>query len=442
MVRLAPLLLLLLAPLARADEGYTAAQRPRVTPVVELVRENRDAVVNITATQIVSVRDNFFNLFDMPGNREMKSNSLGSGAVIHPNGFVLTNAHVIAHANELKVIFADGTTLPAEVVATMEKNDLAIIRVHPSHPLRALKMGHSNDLMVGESVVAIGNPLGLKHSVTTGIVSALGRDLRESQAVVFHDIIQTDAAINPGNSGGPLLNILGELIGVNTAIRSDAQNVGFAIPVDRVRDLLPNLLGVETRGRVKLGLSWGRDADNGKGVTIAKVEPGSPAAKAQLQPGQVVTKIAGTPALTLIDALVATLEQPTGKTFPVTVMERGGSRDLQLTIEELPAPDGSALAAKRFGLKLQAMAKADLQKYGLRAPIGLLVESVVRGSPAAQAGIQPKDFIVQIDRVPVRELNTAGQLLEQVSPGDEIAFVVAGMRDGEFFRSAVVLRAK
>jgi serine protease Do len=431
-------------PASASDSGaYTAAQQPRVTPVVDVVRRNRDAVVNVAATQIVTVRDSFFSLFDMPGTRQMKSNSLGSGAVIHPDGYVLTNAHVIAHANELKVIFADGTSLPAEIVASLEKNDLAIIRVHPAHPLHAIKLGHSNDLMVGESVIAIGNPVGLKHTVTSGIVSAIGRDLRESDAVVFHDIIQTDAAINPGNSGGPLLNILGELIGVNTAIRTDAQNVGFAIPVDRVRELLPELLGIETRGRVKLGIVWGREVDDpDHGVTIARVEPGSPAQKAQLLAGQVVTAVAGTPARSLIDVLVSALEQPVGKPFPVTVAASGVTQDLKVTIEPLPEPDGSGLAYKLFGMKLARMKAAEMRQYNVRSPIGVVVSSVAKGSPAARVGIQPGDFVVQVDRYPTRELTVVGQLLEQVRPGDEISFVVAGVRGDQLFRSPVVMTAR
>jgi serine protease Do len=318
-----------------------------------------------------------------------------------------------------------------------------VIRVHPQHPLRAIKLGRSNDLMVGESVIAIGNPVGLKHTVTTGVVSAIGRDLHETEAIVFHDIIQTDAAINPGNSGGPLLNILGELIGVNTAIRSDAQNVGFAIPVDRVRELLPELLGIETRGRVKLGVVWGREVDSPeRGVSVARVEAGSPAQKAQLLAGQIVTDIAGTPARSLIDVLVTTLEQPVGKPFPVTVIANGAHRDLSLTIEPLPAPDGSSLAFRRFGMKLAKMSSAEMRKFSLRAPIGVVVSSVSRGSPAGEAGIESGDFIVQVDRYPSRDLTVVGQLLEQVRAGDEIAFVVAGLREGQFFRSQVVLRAK
>jgi serine protease Do len=441
---LAVVALALLPWSAGAAEPYTAAQRARVTPVVDVVRQNRDAVVNVSATQFVQTRDPWFSFFNMPGGEHRtKSSSLGSGTVIHPDGYVLTNAHVVNHANELKVTFADGSSLPGEVIASLSENDLAIIRVHPQHPLHAIRLGRSNDLMQGETVVAIGNPLGLKHTVTSGIVSALGRDLRESESVIFHDVIQTDAAINPGNSGGPLLNILGELIGVTTAIRSDAQNVGFAIPVDRVRELLPDLLGIETRGRLKMGIVWGHEADGPQhGVVIARVEQGSPAERANLRAGMVVTAVAGAPATTVVDALVAALQQRVGEPFALTVADGGSAHDVPITIEPLPLPDGSNLASRRFGMKLAPMSAADLRKYGLRAPIGVVVTSVAHGSPADREGIEAGDFITQIDRYPTRDLNVVGQLLEQVKPGDAIAVVVMAIRGDEATRTRLILSAR
>jgi len=430
-----PLLATLLVAASASADTYTPAQRPRVTPVVEVVRQNRDAVVNIATTQIVEMRDSFFDLFDGVRRRHMKSNSVGSGAVIHPSGYVLTNAHVVAQASELKVIFADGTELPGEVVASLAETDLAMVRVRPKAPLKALKLGRSSDLLVGESVVAIGNPVGLGHTVTTGIISAVNRDLDGDNGPRLHDIIQTDAAINPGNSGGPLLNILGEQIGVNTAIRADAQNVGFAIPVDRVRSLLHELLGVETRGRVKLGIIWGGETElPAKGVVIAGVEPGSPAQKARLSSGDVVTGIAGLPATSLIDTLIATLEQPVGKPFAVTVQDGLRTKDVRLSIEEIPKPNGGALVFARLGVRLEEVTTSRGK--------GLTVTEVAKGSPAAKAGIRSGDFIVQMGRYGLRDLDTVGLLLERAEPGDEIALVVVRMQGPVVTRSQVLLRAR
>ncbi len=428
------------ASAASAQEAYSEAQRARVTPVVEVVRRHRDAVVNVAATQVMEVRGGgFLDLFETPHSRRMKTNSVGSGAVIHPSGYILTNAHVVAQATELKVIFADKSELPAVVVASLPDDDLAILKVRARGPLKALKLGRSNDLLVGETVVAIGDPLGLQHSVTTGVVSAVGRDFAESARAKFHDIIQTDAAINPGNSGGPLLNVMGELIGVNTAIRTDAQNVGFAIPADRVRALLPELLGVEHRGRVRLGIRWG-EAD-GRGVQVAGVEPNSPAQRARLVPGQVVTQVAGVPATSLVDVLVTTLEQPVGRPFAVTVQEGGASREVRLMVEELARPDGARLALERLGLRLGQLEAATGERLGLRGP-AIVVREAPRGGPASRSGIERGDLVTQLGRYGVRELEALGELLEGVRAGDEVALTVIRVRGGTLYRSVVAIRAQ
>jgi serine protease Do len=430
-------------PAAPDLRAYSEHQRPRVTPLVELVRRSRDAVVNVAATQVMEVRDPFFDFFDTTSRRRMNTSSVGSGAIIHPAGYVLTNAHVVAQASELKVILADGTELPAEVVASMQEDDLAILKVTPRAPLSALPLGRSGDLMVGETVVAIGNPLGLQHTVTTGIVSALGREL-ELGKVKFTDIVQTDAAINPGNSGGPLLNILGELVGVNTAIRGDAQNVGFAIPVNRVKARLPQLLGVKTRGRVQLGIGWGPEQGQGAGVIIERVEPNSPAQRAKLQAGQVVTAIAGRRVPSLIDALVTTLEQPVGRPFALAVRDhgQGGEREVRVTVEELPAPDGPALALAKFGVRLVELTDGDARRFGLRRRAGLRVTEVRRGSPAALAGLATDDIVLQLDRFGVPDAESLGLVLEQVKSGDEMWAVVVRSRGRTLYRSTVVLQAR
>ena len=233
----------------------------RRTPVVEVFDGAKDAVVNISSTQIVKTRspfgiDQFFNdIFDLPTRpRQFKRTSVGSGFVLHQAGYIVTNAHVVARTAEQKVIFADQREYDAQVVATDHEHDLAVLKIDPPQPLVPLRLGSSDDLMVGETAIAIGNPLGYQHTVTAGVISALDRTLELRGDLSFEGLIQTDASINPGNSGGPLLNVLGELIGINTAIRGDAQNIGFAIPVDQLRDILPDLLDVERRYRIYTGL--------------------------------------------------------------------------------------------------------------------------------------------------------------------------------------------
>ncbi|RMF78297.1 MAG: hypothetical protein D6744_10270, partial [Planctomycetota bacterium] len=281
---MALVLLLGAAPGAFADAQDRARRR---TPIVEVFEANRDAVVNISTDKVQVVRTlGYESLWDevfgrpreIPIKRHIQS--VGSGFVIHEDGVIVTNAHVVARTDEIHISFADGTTAPAEPVSIDIEHDLAVLHAQVDRPLPYLRLARSDDLMVGETVVAIGNPLGLQHTVTSGIVSALHRDLQFSESVIYRDLIQTDAAINPGNSGGPLLNINGELIGINTAIRGDAQNVGFAIPVDRLWDLLPTMLNVERYERVEFGLRV-----EGPAARVAAVREKSPAAEAGVKPG-------------------------------------------------------------------------------------------------------------------------------------------------------------
>jgi len=444
--------LALLPCIAVADPPITDAQKPRVTPVVEVARRNRDAVVNISATQIITVRDGFWgmpfqDLFEMPRPRRMKTNSVGSGAVIHPSGYILTNAHVVAQASELKAIFADGSELPARVVASSPEEDLAVLRVQsPGRPLSSVKLGRSADLMVGETVIAIGNPFGLQHTVTTGIVSALGRELETGDGQKFTGIVQTDAAINPGNSGGPLLNILGELVGVNTAIRDEAQNVGFAIPVDRVKTDLPELLAVEKKGRVRLGIRWGAEVldhmGRPMGVLVEGFEPGSPADKARVRKGAVVAGLAGRQTPAIVDALVAALEQTVGDPFVLSLVEAGQPRDVKVTVEETPRPDGAALAMQRFGFRPREMDAELARKMGMRAGEALVVSEVARGSTASRAGMQSGDLVTQVGRYGVHSTEGLGELLEQVGPGSRVRFAVVRVRPPTMYSFAVVLEAR
>jgi S1-C subfamily serine protease len=223
------------------EEGEQVRRR---TPVVEVFEASRDAVVNISSTEVVEVRDPFDRFFDgvfdrrhRTRPRQYRNTSVGSGFVIHSDGYIVTNAHVVARSTDRTVTFADGREFDAQVLASDRDHDVAILKIEASEALKPLAMGQSTDLMIGETVIAIGNPLGYQHTVTAGVVSAVDRDLMFSKDHMMRGLIQTDASINPGNSGGPLLNVLGELIGVNTAVRGDAQNIGFAIPVNQVRRL-------------------------------------------------------------------------------------------------------------------------------------------------------------------------------------------------------------
>lgn len=430
-----------LALLLLAAPPLSAAQQKRVTPVVEVVRDEAEAVVAITATHVVTQSQSIFDVFDVP--RAIERSSIGSGSVLHEAGYVLTNAHVVAQASELSVTLRGGRELPAHVVAALPNEDLAILKadVPRGVELATVTLGESDDLMVGETVVAIGAPVGLQNTVTAGIISALEREISPARGVSFKGLVQTDAAINPGNSGGPLFNVVGEQIGVTTAIRGDAQNVGFAIPVGKVRALLPKLLAVESRGRARLGLALSRERPDG-GVIVERVEKGSPANKAGLEAGMVIVEVAGRETPGLADALVELLEQPTARPFVVrAVLPEGTIDTFQVTILEPPPPDGRALARAHFGLDVTELDVAAATRLGLRAGAGVVIKDVERGSEAARAGISAGDLITRVGPYGVRRVADLG-VLEEVGAGTGVAFRVVRIGRGRVLQTEVVLSAR
>ncbi|MBI1945433.1 MAG: trypsin-like peptidase domain-containing protein [Deltaproteobacteria bacterium] len=420
----------------------TPAQQQRAGPIVEVVRNEADAVVAIAATHVVTESQSMFDVFDVP--RAVERSSIGSGSVIHEAGYVLTNAHVVAQASELSVVLRGGRELTAHVVAALPSEDLAIVKadVPRGVELQPVTLGESDDLLVGETVVAIGAPVGLQNTVTAGIVSALDRSINPARGVAFKGLIQTDAAINPGNSGGPLFNVVGAQIGVATAIRGDAQNVGFAIPVGKVRAMLPKLLSVESRGRARLGLVLARERPVDGGVIIERVEAGSPAHKAGLEAGMVLIEVDGAETPGLADALVELLEQPTGRPFTIrAVLPEGTIDTFSVAIVEPPPPDGRVLAKRQLGLDVAELDAAAATRLGLRAGAGVVVKDVERGGPAARVGIMPGDLITRVGPYGVRRLADLG-VLEGAASGTEVGLRVVRIGRARVLQTEVVLIAR
>jgi len=432
---------LLLPAIAFTDDADRDRRR---TPIVQVFERCRDAVVNINTTRIVRMRSLTYGslldeIFDLgsPRTRNQRVQSVGSGVVVHESGYIITNAHVVSQASDIHVTFADKRSSPAEVVAVDHDHDLAVLKVKSDQPLTHQKLGRSNDIMVGETVVAIGNPLGLQHTVTRGIVSALDRNLQFSEDVVYRGLIQTDAPINPGNSGGPLLNINGELIGINTAIRGDAQNIGFAIPVDRLWDLIPALLDIERRQRVRFGLHVG-----GADAEVVSVRADSPAAEAGLKPGDRLLRFNDQPLRNGIDYYVQLLSQKPDSKVRLAVQRAQKTVDLTVTLQSIPLPDGDKLARKLLGMQLQEIPRELRRKYDLPDYAGLIVDDIDRGGPADYAHIRPADLILRLDRVPVVGLQDVGLALEQTQPSERV--LIEGLRldaNRPFFWS-VTLRAR
>lgn len=428
----------------------------RRSPVVQVFQAAKDAVVNISAITIVEVRspwdelfqdlDELFGRIGRAPVRRYASTSLGSGFVIHSKGYIVTNAHVVARTTQRKVIFADQREFPAQILALDEEHDLAILKIEAPEPLPTLPLGTSSDLMVGETVIAIGNPLGYQHTCTVGIISALNRTIQISEELAFHGLIQTDAPINPGNSGGPLLNVLGELIGINTAIRGDAQNIGFAIPVDQLRQLLPEMLDVERRRGFLSGLEVEdvRLADGSIRCRIRAVQNDSPAWQAGIRSaGPLIVALDHQPIRSSIDYLIALLEHRPGDQLQIQLAdEQGRCRTVRLTLAPRPAPDGARLLAERFGIRAEEMTPRMARAMNVNGLAGLLITAVEPNSPAATIGLERGDVIIQLGRHPAANLQEVGQILERLRPGQRLAVTVLRIQGRVLLRSTVYLTAR
>lgn len=395
--------------------GQSEGLALRRTPVVRVVEQVRDSIVNISSTGLVKMdrRTPFDFFFDRPRAREISS--VGSGFVMHEAGYLVTNAHVVDRAIDLRVTFANGDEYKARVVVSDTAHDLAILRIEPGEPLKPIPMGRSDDLMPGETVIAIGNPLGYANTVTTGIISALSRKIELSPDTVYEDLIQTDASINPGSSGGPLVNVLGELIGVNTAIRADAQNIGFAIPVDRLRSLLPEMFDYAiAEGR---HFQLGMRVEGLAGPRVVEVIGDSPADKAGVRIGDRLVQVDGQAVQRDVDFYISMLGRSVGDKVALELVRGGRSRRVQMILSELPKPDGAALAVQKFGLTVEALSPRAGRMFGVKPGTGVLIVGVDPRSPADRAGCNRGDLLVRIGRHRMSHPDDLGPLLEGVESG-------------------------
>jgi serine protease Do len=422
---------------ASADAGSGVNLRRTVT--VEVVEKTKNAVVNISTRKLVNQRvtfggDPFWQPFDTGQVIRVPANSLGSGFIIQKDGYVVTNNHVVDKAREISVELANGQKLPADLISADPDADLAILRIHSDTPLPTLELGDSSDLMIGEPVIAVGNPLGFSHSVSTGIVSALHRDIEphapdqptnqpvRGEEAALRDLIQTDAAINPGNSGGPLLNAYGQVIGMNTAIRGDAQNIGFAIPIDRLRDLIPELMNPSqvTKVDVPLKLIEKRRIIEPATVNAVVLSAGPD--------GRVLTSINGQHPANIVDAYAMLLDVKANQ--PFNVIWRGAQPQMLLA-KATPIPDAIVQAKDRFGMTIEQVTPMLADKYHLTQEEGLLVAAVDRNGAAAKSGIQPGDIIVQMGRVRLATLNDFGALAPRLpGSGQARVWVIRGQEMG------------
>ncbi|MEZ4279592.1 MAG: trypsin-like peptidase domain-containing protein [Myxococcota bacterium] len=395
-----------------ATPGLAADPFLRRTATVRVVEKVGPAVVNITTERLQErpspfpshrqpdigpLSDDFFEHFFEPGER--RTRSLGSGVIFDRNGHVLTNEHVVARADRVRVATADGREFDAELVGADPHNDLAVLRILSDESLPFVPPGDSTDLMVGEPVIAIGNPFGFSNSVTTGVISAVDRSVNARGSFAFHGLLQTDAAINPGNSGGPLLNAEGELIGINAAIFGGAEGIGFAIPIEVARRVIRELLLYGEVHPVWLGLEF-QDLDPAlrevmalprgvAGALINRLHPDSPASRAGIRRGDLVASLDGR---TIRDAgqLFEMLESMTpGQTRVFELYREGRFRKASVKAEELPQSVVDSIASRKLGVDLSLSTKTG----------SFEITAVAPDSAASQLGLRPGDRLLRMNGV-------------------------------------------
>ncbi len=447
--------LLMVAFLLFAD---AAGARTALPDFTELVDKLGPAVVNISTTQRKAQRRSLPKGFEMPDipedspfndflrrffgegeNEEFDAQSLGSGFIVSDDGYVVSNYHVIKEAEEIVVRLSDRREFRAEVIGTDERSDIALLKIEASK-LPSVQLGQSQDLRVGEWVLAIGSPFGFEHSVTAGIVSAKGRSLPSENYVPF---IQTDVAINPGNSGGPLFNLKGDVVGVNSQIYSRTggfMGLSFAIPVDVVMNVVEQLKnqGRVTRGWLgvliqdvtyELAESFGMRRP--RGALVAKVLPESPAEQAGFQVGDIVLEFDGKAVGHSSDLPPIVGSTPVGRDVPVEILREGGSKELSVKIAELPNEEELELASaarpgtaseRRLGVTVRDLTAEQRKELQLESH-GVMVRDVGQGA-AARAGIRQGDVILLVNNVRVKDSDHFKKLAEELPEGKPVPVLV------------------
>jgi serine protease Do len=445
--------------------------------IADVAEKVIDAVVNISTSQKVETRNapmpqlpndpqldelfrDFFNRRGQndPQNRERgprRVNSLGSGFIIDPSGIVVTNNHVISEADEVTVILNDGTRLKADIIGKDQKTDIALLRVKPEKPLKAVKFGDSERLRLGEWVIAIGNPFSLGGTVTAGIVSARNRDINSGP---YDNYIQTDAAINRGNSGGPLFNLDGEVVGINTAIISPSGGsigIGFSVPSKTAMPVIDQLKQFGETRRGWLGVRIQQVTDEiaeslnikpARGALVAGVDDKGPAKPAGIEPGDVIVKFDGKEIKEMRDLPRAVADTPVGKQTPVVVIRKGKEETKSVTLGRLEdgekqaaveakpdSPPEKTVVKKALGIELATMSDDLRKRYKIKDTVkGVVITGVDASSPAADKRLSPGDVIVELAQEAVASADDFQAKIDKLKKdGRKSALLLVAGADGE-----------
>ncbi len=418
-VRLASVFLVVL--LCYSTDSFASPKFNRKTPVVVAAEKAGPAVVNIYTEEVLQefrnpfrgLRDNPFENFfkDLLPKFGNKRQSLGSGVIIDPRGYVITNEHVVDKAAGIKVILSDGRTFKARLIGADIKSDLAIVKIDSDNSLPFIKMGQSDDLMIGETVLAIGNPFGLRHTVTQGIISALNRTIKASKNVIYNDFIQVDASINPGNSGGPLLNINGSLIGINAAIYQKAEGIGFAIPIDHAKRIVNELIqfGKVRRGWLGASVQDMTESlyqyfklDRPIGVLAVKVFREGPAGRAGLKQGDVILSIDNHEIRNKSDYAQTISSYTIDDFLSLGIIQDQKERTLRMKVSSIPKAYAPDFTLHWLGVRVQDVNQALIRRFRLSTRKGVVVVYVDPKGVSGKIGIRSGDVIRQINQANIR----------------------------------------
>lgn len=384
------------------------------------------SVVNIATATVVQYPDFYdpllrkFYGWGNSGPRE-KLNSIGSGIIIDEDGWILTNLHVVRRATRVQVKIWNGEVYEADPMVATEQSDMALIklRLPPGIKLKAIEFADDDDLLLGETVLALGNPFGLGGTVTRGILSSKNRRPASDAPLNYQDWLQTDAAINPGNSGGPLINLHGELIGLNVAVYQEGQGIGFAIPVKKVAETLTQFFTPEVSGSLWFGA---RARDEDSGLVIFSVQPGSPAAQAGLQEGQEILQVNDTVPRGLIDFNERLTDPKRGRT---TLVVKDGNAEQTVHVTLIPFDE---LISQRLGLSLVHLAAQTTGSYGAGKRPGIYITEVERKGPAAKAGLKAGQLLAAVGDREVRNILAVASYLSNASSDDLVRLGVVEQR--------------
>ncbi|WP_146408766.1 trypsin-like peptidase domain-containing protein [Allorhodopirellula heiligendammensis] len=400
----------------QSESASSRRHSNRETPTVTAIRRASPSVVNLHGHK--TVHQTVSSIGGVTPDVARQVNGMGTGVVIDPRGYVVTNFHVVEDVFEINVTLQDGSTTTADLIVSDPASDLALVKLRGQGPFQTIPRGHSSDLMVGEPVIAIGNAFGYVHTSTVGIISALHRDIPVNETQSYRDLIQTSAGINPGNSGGPLLNIDGEIIGVNVAVRVGAQQIAFAIPIDQVLDTVTEMINRHNDRRFVIGLH-GTLEQNG-GIRIVELSKGGAAQRGGLQPGDRIVKIDEDTIDTDLQYALAVLDAAPGEKLRMEFQR--GDETYETFVATLPATSASGdpladLAWQVIGVSVRPAGDAFTRRMNMQLQTnyrgGLMITDVRTGSAADQQGLRSGDVLLGIHSWQTSSLGDLAEILQQ-----------------------------